>query len=65
LNRHLNLNRHDTRWQQPVPAYRPASLANQAAEKKNIGVRTQFNNVSTFYKMYVAFCTVNVSYTNP
>ncbi len=36
LNRHLNLNRHDTRWQQPIPAYRPASLANQKAAAKRI-----------------------------
>ncbi len=31
----LNLNRHDT-WQQPVPAYKPAILANQKAAVKRI-----------------------------
>ncbi len=28
-------------------------------------VRTLFNGVCTFYKMYVAFCTFNIRYTNP
>ncbi len=28
-------------------------------------VCTRFNGVCTFYKMYVAFCTFNIRYTNP
>ena len=60
----LNLNRHETR-QQPVPAYRPASRTNQKAAAKGIysSVRTQFNHVCTFHEMYVAICTLNISYT--
>jgi hypothetical protein len=79
LNRHLNLNKHwhasDTRWQQPVPAYRPASLANKKLQPKGymytvqrctyMVQRTRFNGFCSFYKMYVAFCTFNIRYTNP
>ncbi len=59
----LNLNRRDT-WQQPDPAYRPASRANKKAGLKGyISVRTLFNNVCTLYEMYVAICTKNISFT--
>ena len=59
----LNLNRRDT-WQQPGPAYRPASRANQKAEPKGyISICTPFNNVCTFHEMYVALCTQNISCT--
>jgi hypothetical protein len=48
----LNLNRHDT-WQQPDPAYRPASRANKKAGPNGyIKVHTLFNNVCTLYVMY-------------
>jgi hypothetical protein len=59
LNRHLNLNRNwhasDTRWQQPVPAYRPASLANQKAAAKRIYVHSS--------TVYVHSSTVSVHFT--
>jgi hypothetical protein len=55
----LNLNRHDT-LQQPVPAYKPASLANEKLQPKGyISVHTQFNNVCTFYEMYVGMSWPN------
>jgi hypothetical protein len=51
-------------WQQPVPAYRPARRAKQKLKPKGyIGVCTQFYDVCTFHKMYVAICTRNISCT--
>ncbi len=59
----LNMNRRDTR-QQPVQAYRPANRANKKLHPKGyIMVCTQFSNVCTFHKMYIAICALNVSYT--
>jgi hypothetical protein len=46
----LNLNRSNT-WQQPDPAYRPASRVNK--NHKDISVCTLFNNVCTFHEIYV------------
>ncbi len=44
----------------------PASLVNQKLQPKGyISVRTQFNNVCTFYEMYVAICTQSISDINP
>jgi hypothetical protein len=57
----LNLNRCDT-WQQPDPAYRPASRADK--NQKDISVHTLFNNVCTFHEMYTAICTQNINYKN-
>ncbi len=46
----LNLNRSNT-WQQPDPAYRPASRAKKKAGPKGyISVHTLFNNVCTLYE---------------
>ena len=60
----LNLIRHDTR-QQPAPACRPASRANQKLHPKGyINVRTRFSSVCTFHEMYVAICTLNIACIN-
>ncbi len=59
----FNLNTRDT-WQQPDPAYRPASRANIKAEPKGyISVRTLFIDVCTFHEIYVAICTQNIRFT--
>ncbi len=54
------------------PAGQPAWRIKKLHPKGYISVRTQFNSVCpkfngvcTFYKMCVAFCTLNISYTNP
>jgi hypothetical protein len=47
----LNLNRHDIRWQQLVPAYRPASLANQKLQPKEY--------ISVYHCLYIR-CTYHV-----
>jgi hypothetical protein len=59
----LNLTRCDT-WQQPDPAYRPASRAKKKRQLKGyISVHTAFNSVCTFNKLYVATCTLNINCT--
>jgi hypothetical protein len=59
----LKLKRRDT-WQQPDPAYRPASRAiKKAGPKGYISVRTLFNNICTLHEMYVAICTQHISCT--
>ncbi len=59
----LNLSGRDT-WQQPDPAYRPASRANKRAEPKGyISVLSLFNDICTFHDIYVAICTQSIGST--
>ncbi len=50
---------------QSQPTGQPAWQIKKLQPKGYISVRTQFNDVCTFYEMYVADCTLNISYTNP
>ncbi len=50
---------------QSQPTGQPAWRIKTLQPKGYISVRTQFNNVCTFYEMCVAICTLNISYTNP
>ncbi len=50
---------------QSQPTGQPAGQIKKLQPKGYNSVSTHFNYVCTFHEMYVAICTLNISYTNP